>query len=73
MDKENQIGTFREIDCAVLTKCRKSGSQRMQTQKSASDFYSILGVMKGSRKGWATRIKLIHCMTSGKETGHSMR
>ena len=27
--------------------------------------------MKDLRKGWVTRIKLNHCMTSGKEIGHS--
>ena len=36
VDKEDQIGIFREIDCAVLTKFRKSDLQKKQTQKSAS-------------------------------------
>ena len=54
VDKEDQIGTFREIDCADLTKFKKSGPQGMQTQKSASGlghFYSILGVYEGFKDG----------------------
>ena len=42
------------IDCAVLTKCRKSGPQKTQTQKSGSGlgyFYSILGVYEGFKEG----------------------
>ena len=29
--------------------------------------------MKDSSKGWVTRIKLNHCMTSGREIGHSTK
>jgi hypothetical protein len=53
-DKENQIGTFRLNDCAVLTKCRKNGPQKTQTKKSGSGlgyFYSILGVYEGFKEG----------------------
>ena len=41
------------IDCAVLTKCRKSGPQKTQTQKSGSGlgyFYSILGIYEGFKE-----------------------
>ena len=41
------MGTFGELDCAILTKCKKVGKTITRTQKAGGGlghFYSILGV-----------------------------
>ena len=41
------VGTFRELDCKILTKCKRVGKTRTRTQKAGRGlgfFFSILGV-----------------------------
>jgi hypothetical protein len=46
-DRDDMVGTFRELDCAIPTKRKKIGKTRTRTQKAGRGlgyFYSILGV-----------------------------
>ena len=49
-EDKKQIGMFCEIDCAVLTKCVRTGENMTRTQKAGNGlgrFYKILGVYEG--------------------------
>ena len=49
-DEKDQIGKFKELDCAVLTKCVKTGDKKTRTQKAGPGlgyFYTILGYYEG--------------------------
>ena len=51
-DKDDQVGEFRELDCAILTKCRKGrgkdgGTRTRKKGPGQTHFYSILGVYEG--------------------------
>ena len=46
-EDKKQIGLFCEIDCAMLTKCLRTGEDKTRTQKEGNGlgyFYTILGV-----------------------------
>jgi hypothetical protein len=49
-DEKEQIRKFKELDCAVLTKCVKTGDKKTRTQKAGPGlgyFYKILGYYEG--------------------------
>jgi hypothetical protein len=49
----SRIGEFREMDCAILTKIRRGGTDATRTislGKGKTHFYSILGVLEGFDK-----------------------
>jgi len=33
-DKDDVVGTFRDFDCAICTKCKKVGKGKTRTQKA---------------------------------------
>ena len=37
-DRDDMVGTFCELDCAILTKCKKVVKTRTRTQKSGRGF-----------------------------------
>jgi hypothetical protein len=54
-DRDDMVGTFRELDCAILTKCKKIGKTQARTQKAGrglGNFYSILGVYDAYDPVW---------------------
>ena len=54
-DRDDMVGTFCELDCAILTKCKKVGKTRTRTQKAGRSFgyfNSILGVYDAYDPVW---------------------
>ena len=49
-DEKDQIGMIHELDCAILTKCIKTGDKKTRTQKVGPGFgyfYTVLGYYEG--------------------------
>ena len=49
-DEKDRIGMIHEQDCAILTKCIKTGDKKTRTQKVGPGFgyfYTVLGYYKG--------------------------
>lgn len=49
-EDKTQIGMVCEINCAVLTKCMRTGENKTRTQKAENGlgvFYTVLGVYEG--------------------------
>ena len=71
-DRDDIVGTFHEMDCVLLTKCKKL-ERPEQGHRKLAEVWDIstqfFESMMHMTRVWDWRISLIWCMTSGRDIG----